>query len=69
MAARAATFVVRRGDIPKLAAAGASRPAFKQALAECMVEQPLWTAMQAALSGSATPQAALTTAQTAAATK
>ncbi|WP_373320598.1 sugar ABC transporter substrate-binding protein [Rhizocola hellebori] len=31
------------------------------------ISQPLWTAMQAALSGSATPQAALTTAQAAAA--
>jgi len=31
------------------------------------ISQPLWTALQAALSGSATPQAALTTAQTAAA--
>jgi len=31
------------------------------------ISQPLWTAVQAALSGSATPQAALTTAQTAAA--
>ena len=31
------------------------------------ISQPLWTAMQAALSGSAEPQAALTTAQTAAA--
>ncbi|HEX6681256.1 MAG TPA: extracellular solute-binding protein [Candidatus Limnocylindrales bacterium] len=31
------------------------------------ISQPLWTAMQSALSGSATPQAALTTAQTTAA--